>query len=107
MLLRNDGNTAVEGIQSTLSSPGGTGAGDVLAIGNTTSPYPNIAGGASAGNLLAFAFSIKALAEHGHWIDYELAITADNWSGGPFSFSLPIFCSATADFRHYLPLISR
>jgi hypothetical protein len=107
VLLYNEGNTAVEGINSTLGNPGGTGAGDVSWTGNTTSPYPNIVGGVGAGNLSAFDFSIEALAEHGHWIDYDLAVTADNWSGGPISFSLPILCSATADYRHYLPLISR
>jgi hypothetical protein len=107
VLLRNEGNTAVEGIQGTLSNPGGTGADDVSWTGNTTSTYPNIAGGVSAGNLLAFDFSIEELAKHGHRIDYDLGITADNWSGGSVSFSLPILCSATADYRHYLPLISK
>ena len=107
VMLYNEGNTAVEGINSTLSFVGGTGAGDVDWTGNTTSTYPNIAGGASAGNLSAFEFSVEPLAEHGHWIDFELTITASNWSGGPIEFSLPIFCSATADFSHYLPLIFR
>ena len=107
VMLRNEGNTAVEGIDTTLSFVGGTGAGEVDWIGNTTSTYPNIAGGASAGNSQAFEFSVEQLAEHGHWIDFELTITEGNWSGGPIEFSLPILCSATADFRHYLPLIFR
>ena len=107
VLLRNEGNTAAEGVQGTLSNPGGTGADDVSWTGNTTSTYPNIAGGVSAGNLSAFDFSIEELAKHGHRIDYDLGITADNWSGGSVSFSLPILCSATADYRHYLPLISK
>ena len=97
VMLHNEGNTAVEGINSTLSIAGGTGASDVASTGNMVSAYPNIAGGASASNYLAFGFSVEPLAEHGHWIDFELAITASNWSGGPIEFSLPILCPATAD----------
>jgi hypothetical protein len=103
--LKNEGNTAVEGIRSTLDPIGGTGLGDIYAIGNLESDYPNIAGGASEGNLTAFEFSVQPDAEHGHWIDFDLAITADNWSGGPIEFSLPILCAATADYRFYLPMI--
>ena len=84
---------------------GGTGSSDVSWIGNTTSAYPNIAGGASAGNSPAFEFSVDTDAVHGHWIDLELAITASNWSGGPIEFSLPILCSATAADGFYLPLV--
>jgi hypothetical protein len=107
VMLRNEGNTAVEGISSTLSNPSGTGASDVFGIGNTTSLYPDIAGGASAGNFSAFEFSVIPLAVHGHWIDFELDLTASNWIGGPAGFSLPISCSTTAAFRHYMPLIFR
>jgi len=106
-LLYNEGNTAVEDINSTLSFVGGSGLGDVFDIGNTTSAYPDIAGGTSAGNYSAFDFSVAELAKHGHQIDLELAITATNWSGGAFAFSVPILCADTADFRHYLPMISR
>ena len=107
VMLLNEGNTAVEGINSTLSIVGGTGAGDVTWTGNMESTYPSIAGGASEGNTLAFEFSVDPLAEHGHWIDFELAVTASNWTGGTIDFSLPILCSATADYQQYLPLISR
>ena len=103
--LKNEGNTAVERIRSTLDPTGGAGLSDIYNLGNLESDYPNIAGGASRGNLTAFEFSVQADAEHGHWIDFELAIDADNWSGGPIEFSLPILCAATADYRVYLPMI--
>ena len=105
VLLHNEGNTAVEGIDTTLSIVGG--AGDVSWTGNLTSRYPDIAGGAIDDNSSAFEFAVNAAAKHGHWIDFELAIVASNWSGGPVSLSLPISCAATADFRHYMPLIFR
>ena len=104
VMLFNEGNTAVEDIATTLNIVGG--ADDIELTGNS-SAYPNIAGGASAGNSSAFEFSVKPLAEHGHRIDFELAISASNWSGGPVAFSLPIYCAATADFQYYLPEISR
>ena len=107
VMLRNEGNTAVEGISGTLSDPSGTGSSDVFGIGNKTSFYPDIAGEASAGNFSPFEFSVILLAKHGHRIDFELDVTASNWYGGPVAFSLPIFCSDTADFRHYMPLILR
>jgi hypothetical protein len=107
VMLGNEGNTAVEGIDSTLSAVGGTGQHDIGEISPDTSPYPDIAGGASAGNTQAFEFSVIPLAEHGHWIDFELAIDADNWSGSPIEFSLPILCAATADYQFYLPMVSK
>lgn len=103
--LKNEGNTAVVGIETTLSID--SIPGDLPWIGNTASNYPDIAGGASQGNLTPFEFSVRSDAEHGHWIDFQLAISADNWSGGPVEFSLPIYCAATADYRFYLPLISK
>ena len=105
VMLRNEGNTAVEGIDTTLSIVGG--AGDVSSTGNLTSAYPDIAGGASAGNSSAFELSVQESAPHGNWIDFVLDITASNWTGGPFSFSLPISCAENAEFRHMLPLIFR
>ena len=105
VMLENEGNTAVEGIYNTLYVVGGTGQHDIGEVSPDTSPYPDIAGGASAGNTQAFEFSVIPLAEHGHWIDFELAIDADNWSGGPIEFSLPILCAATADYSHYLPMV--
>jgi hypothetical protein len=105
VMLENEGNTAVEGINSTLYVAGGTGQHDIGEVSPDTSPYPDIAGGASAGNTQAFEFSVMPLAEHGHWIDFELAIDADNWSGGPIEFSLPILCAATADYQFYLPMV--
>jgi hypothetical protein len=103
VLLKNNGNTAVTAINTTLNFLGGTA--DLSSIGNTASSYPDIAGGATAGNLQAFQFEVKSDAEHGHWIDFQLAITASNWGPGSVNFSLPILCAATADFRFYLPLI--
>jgi hypothetical protein len=105
VLLFNGGNTAVQGISATLAPVGGTGLSDISSTGNMVSNYPNIAGGASAGNSQAFQFSVASNAEHGHWIDFELAITASNWSGGPVEFSLPILCAATADYKAYFPIV--
>jgi hypothetical protein len=105
VMLENEGNTAVEGIDSTLYVVGGTGQHDISEVSPDTSPYPDIAGEASAGNTQAYEFSVIPLAEHGHWIDFELAIDADNWSGGPIEFSLPILCAATADYQFYLPMV--
>ena len=107
VLLYNEGNTAVEGINSTLSKVGGTGSGEVTLTGNTTSAYPDIAGGASAGNYDAFELEVVSGAQHGHWVDFEITITEGSWTGGPIDFSLPVFCPATADFWYYLPQINR
>jgi hypothetical protein len=105
VMLRNEGNTAVADIVTTLSIVGG--ASDVGSTDNMTSAYPDIAGGASAGNHSDFEFSVKPSVDHGNRIDFELDIAASNWTGGPASFSLPISCSTTAEVRHYLPMIFR
>jgi hypothetical protein len=105
VMLRNEGNTSVVGIDNAalniFSLPG-----DISSTGNLISDYPDNAGGTSEGNIDAFELSVHADAEHGHRIDFELAITADNWSG-PVEFSLPILCAATADYRVHLPMISK
>jgi hypothetical protein len=103
--LENEGNTAVEGIASTLDPVGGTGLDDIDEIFANASPYPNIADGAIEGNLLPFVFSVKPMEEFAHHVDFELAIDADNWTGGPIEFRLPVLCAANADYRHYLPLV--
>ena len=104
VMLYNEGNTAVTGINpTTLSFADET----YITLGNMTSAYPDIGGEASAGNVSAFGFTVDSDALHGHWLDLELTITASNWSGGPVEFSLPILCSATASDRVYLPLVSK
>lgn len=99
--LYNQGNTAATGLNSTLTA-GGTGAGDITWIDNT-STYPDIAGGASAGNVEAFQFSVKPMADFAHWADFDLAVTG-NWSGH-VSFSLPILCPANASSWIYFPIV--
>jgi hypothetical protein len=104
VMLENEGNTAVEGIDNaTLSIP--SLPGDISSTGNLVSDYPDIVGGASEGSIDAFEFSVQPDAEHGHWIDLKLTITADNWGPGSVEFSLPILCAATADYRVHLPMI--
>jgi hypothetical protein len=104
VILRNEGNTAAEGIDTTLSFVDDT---YIFGVGNVTSGYPDIGGGASTGNTQSFEFSVEADAEHGHWVDLELEISADNWGPGSVTFDFPILCSATADYRHYFPVILR
>jgi len=104
VLLANAGNTAVTGIDTRLTIAPRV-PGDVPWSGNVDSLYPDIAGGTSAGNLDAFELSVKVDAEHGHWIDFDLAIDAGNWTGGPVEFSTPILCAAEADYGLHLPVI--
>ncbi len=104
VLLANAGNTAVTGIDTRLTITPRV-LGDVPWSGNVDSLYPDIAGGASAGNLSAFEFSVKVDALHGHWVDFDLGIDADNWTGGPVEFSIPILCAETADYGLHLPVI--
>jgi hypothetical protein len=105
VMLKNQGNTAVDGIVGTLDPVGGTGLDDIYDFGNLQSNYPNIAGGTSKGNLDAFEFSVRPMEEFAQYADFELAIEASNWRGGPIEFSLPILCAANADYKHYLPMV--
>jgi len=102
VMLKNEGNTAAEDIGSTLTFLDTT---YLSGFGDLTSAYPDIAGGASAGNVDAFEFSVDEDTPFAHWVDSELAVTASNWGGGTIEFSVPIVCPAMADYWFYLPLI--
>lgn len=102
--LFNEGNTTAEDVWTSLDVV--RNASDIVMI-DTTSAYPDIGGGARAGNYDQFTFSVDADAEHGHWLGFELEITMSNGDDDSAAFSLPIMCADTADYRFYIPLIAR
>ena len=101
--LVNEGNTPITGISTLLrvTDP------HVLWTGNMSSSYPMIEGLSSEINREEFEFQVSPDTPNGHLIHFELDISADNWGPGSTGFDVAVFCSETAQFRVYLPLMAR
>ncbi|NIV39508.1 MAG: hypothetical protein GWN58_61905 [Anaerolineae bacterium] len=54
-----------------------------------------------------FEFQVAQDTPHGHIIQFDLGIVADNWGPGSTRFDIVVFCSQNAKHRLYLPLIIR
>lgn len=79
----------------------------VIWTGNMLSSYPIIEGLASDLNREAFEFEVAQSTPNGHLIHFDLAVVADNWGPGTIGFDVPVFCSANAQYRIYLPIVFR
>jgi hypothetical protein len=101
--LVNEGYDDVTGVVArlTVTDP------NVTWTGNMVSSYPIIAGLDSEVNSEEFEFQVGPDAPNGYLIHFDLDIVADNWGPGSIGFDVPVFCSANAQYRVYLPLIIR
>jgi hypothetical protein len=87
--LYNQGTGTVAGINATIS----TNDPYVSWLFNTSSSYPDIAGGGTGTNSNDYDFSVDPSTPNGHLIQFDLDITAGN--GGPWSdsFEVPVTCT--------------
>jgi len=101
--LANQGYAEVTGVvaEMTVADP------YVDWTGNMESSYPIIEGLTSDLNREAFEFEVADDTPNGHLIHFNLAVVADNWGPGSIGFDVPVFCSATAQYRVHLPFIFR
>ncbi|MGD8753931.1 MAG: zinc-dependent metalloprotease family protein, partial [Anaerolineales bacterium] len=86
--LYNNGAGAATNVYATISSTDPY----ISFLFNTSSSYGDIAAAATETNINDFDFSVDPATPHGHYIGFNLDITASN--GGPWSdsFSVPVFC---------------
>jgi hypothetical protein len=101
--LANQGYAEVRGVVAEL----GVTDPYVSWTGNMQSSYPVIEGLASDLNREAFEFEVAEDTPNGHLIHFNLAVVAENWGPGTIGFDVPVFCSASAQYWLYLPLLIR
>ncbi len=101
--LENSGSVAVTGIIAELV----TADPYVISTGNMASNYPTIEGQDSEYNTDEFAFEVAQNTPLGYLIHFDLDIVADNWGPGTVAVDVPVFCSTSASYLLYLPLILR
>ena len=99
--LVNEGSAAISGIVANLS----VSDPYVIWTGNMASTYPMIEGLDSELNRDEFEFQMAQDTPHGHLIHFDLGIDADNWGPDSTGFDVVVFCSESAQYRLYLPLI--
>jgi hypothetical protein len=87
--LLNQGTGATTGTSATIS----TSDTYVSWLFNTSSSYPDIAGGGTGTNSDDYGFAVDLVTPNGHLIQFDLDITAGN--GGPWSdsFEVPVTCT--------------
>ena len=96
--LYNQGSDTATGVNAAIS----TSDSHVTWLHNTSSSYPDIAGGGTGTNTDDFDFEVDPDTPDGHVIHFDLDITASN--GGPWSdsFNVPVACP-WPDLRPYAP----
>lgn len=101
--LANEGYVGITGVvaQLTATDP------YVTWMGNMVSSYPMIEELDSEANVEAFEFQVAEDTPNGHLLRFNLGIDADNWGPSSVGFTVQVFCSASAQYRLYLPLILR
>jgi len=89
--LHNQGSNTASGVDATIS----TDDSYVTWLYNTSSTYPDVAGGGAGTNSNDFDFAVDPATPHGHIVHFDLDITAAN--GGPWtdSFDISVACSPT------------
>lgn len=99
--LVNAGSVGVTGVVGELAVTDH----HVTWTGNMVGSYPMIEGLTSEVNREEFEFQVAQDTPNGYLIHFDLDIVADNWGPDSVGFDVPVFCSESAQYTIYLPLI--
>jgi hypothetical protein len=99
--LWNQGNDVATGVVASIS----TTDPYVTWLHNTSSDYADVPDGEARTNIDDFDLQVSSDIPHGHYIHFDLDITAANGGGWSDSFDVPVFCFGPGDPRVFLPLV--